>query len=209
MRHFLLAVVLLAALSGARGDDPPKPAPVTREAVQKAIATFRAEPTTDEGRTAGALIVRFVEESSEVTVVISRRNMPWYSGQSSSKYDPLLMTAYSAGSVRAQLESGVMKDDPRAGNKQVIETYKQLKTADANLRLPMLEKMTEMAASEQALKNYKQFKATDSNRRPTVPQGAASSKELPGPKESPKPTVEPERREEPAPTAAPAPPSGR
>ena len=119
---------------------------VTKHGVHNAIAVFRAQPTTQFGRVAAAMIFRFAETSPDTEVVISTKFTPWTAHKPYPKHTDELAIAYLAGTIRSQLEHGTHKNDPVAGAEQIIETYQQLRKAEPSFRDAYCEKLIELKA---------------------------------------------------------------
>jgi hypothetical protein len=143
---FLAAVVL--PLRGQQSDDK-----VTKEVALKSIATFREDPESERAHAAALLVVRFAKESPDVKVTAGKRYLPWMDTQPIPKPSSILLAAYIAGSVRSQLESGKAKNDPLAGEEQVIETYQKLQRTNPDLRIEAVEKLIELQ-KQGKLKEY-------------------------------------------------------
>jgi hypothetical protein len=149
---FLVALIVLAAIvlpSPAQQSDDE----VTKDVALKSIATFREDPESERGHVAAAIIIRFAKESSDVQVSAGKRYLPWMEAQPVPKESSALLTAYIAGSVRSQLESGKTKNDPLAGEEQVIETYHKLQQTKPDLRIETVEKLIELQ-KQGKLKDY-------------------------------------------------------
>jgi hypothetical protein len=141
----ILSVLLLGiwAASTLAADPPAQPAPqtITKDIVRKAIAVFRQEPASENGKAAASTILHFAQESPDVEVTMSHTALPWLSVRPVPKYSNTLLAAYIAGSVRSQLDSGANKNDPVAGAEQVIETYLLLKKAEPDFLIAEVEKL--------------------------------------------------------------------
>ena len=136
----------------AAAAQPAKPA-VTKEAVQKAIAIFRQEPTSERGFMAEAIIMRFADKSPDTEVRISREFVPWIAQKPYPKHINELVIAYMAGTIRSQLEHGRHKNDAVAGAEQVVETYQQIRKVDPGFHDAYAEKLTTLKANGK-LKDY-------------------------------------------------------
>ena len=150
---FLAALILLAAVLPSRGQQSDDK--VTKEVALKSIATFREDPESERAHVAAAIIVRFARESPDVEVTAGKRYLPWMDTQPIPKASSILLAAYIAGSVRSQLESGQAKNDPLAGEEQVIETYRKLQQTNPDLRIEAVEKLIELQ-KQGKLKEYLQ-----------------------------------------------------
>jgi hypothetical protein len=117
---------------------------VTKEVALKSIATFREDPESERAHVAAAIIVRFARESADVEVTAGKRYLPWMETQPIPKESSTLLAAYIAGSVRSQLESGKTKNDPLAGEEQVIETYRRLQQTKPDLHIDAVEKLIDL-----------------------------------------------------------------
>jgi hypothetical protein len=99
---------------------------VSKADALKAIRTFQMEPTSPEGFTAASTIMAFAAKSP--LIHISMAVAPWIKDKDASDFDTrnILLAAYVAGNVEAQLKSGRPVDDVYAGWEQVFTTYAQL-----------------------------------------------------------------------------------
>lgn len=145
MKHWIIALIILLGHPIASPGQQSKQ-PISKDAVLKAIALFREEPASEQGRGAASIILRYGQESAVVEVVISPKFLPWLGAKPTPKHSDTLMAAYLAGTTRAQLESGRTKNDAVAGTEQVIETYQKLKISDPSLRIPDVEKFIQLKA---------------------------------------------------------------
>ncbi len=115
---------------------------VSKDDVRKAIAIFRRNPSNVQGEMSQPIILSFAKESPDVEVALSEKRMPWVNDKSaSSETSTALTVAYMSGDILAQLDTGRTKDDPLAATEQVIATYRQLREADAKLKVPSVEKL--------------------------------------------------------------------
>jgi len=111
----------------------------------KAIGLFRDDPLSEDGRGAAVIIVTFVDKSHDVVVGLSKKVFPVFDAPGVSKKETnALLAAFIAGNLDSQLLHGVKKDDPYAGDLQMIQTYRQLQQKNPKLKIPAIEKMAEM-----------------------------------------------------------------
>ena len=120
---FLFAFLVLAGGVLARADKP-----VSKAAALDAIKVFQNDPSSKEGFAAGATILSFAKASRAVHLSLSKATAPWVKGPDESDADTrgILLSAYIAGNVEAQLKGGRSQDDIYAGWEQVLATYAQL-----------------------------------------------------------------------------------
>ncbi len=106
-----------------------------REAkVRKAIESFLNAP--QKGADARA-IVNFVGESPDVMVVYRESLL---SAEGSTKdIDQLMLAAFAAGNVLAQLDAGRKEDMPVAGVRALLTAYSKLKAQDPALKIAKFE----------------------------------------------------------------------
>jgi hypothetical protein len=137
---FVLGVSAVIAALGAA----PKQT-ITHETVLNAIMTFRVDPLSEDARQAGAVVIRFVEQSHDVIVKISSKTLPFFSNKSlPEKYRATLLAAFVVGNVDSQLLRHQKKDDSYAGLLQLIESYRQMQWQNPSLRISEVEKFIEM-----------------------------------------------------------------
>lgn len=139
------ALPLIALLSAtapvATAADPV----ISKEVALQAITLLRNDPLSEDGQAAAALILAFVDKSKEVVVALNKKVFPVFDAPGvSQKEKSLLLAAFAAGNADSQLLRGVKRDDPYAGDLQLIETYRQLQKKNRKLRILGIEKMAEM-----------------------------------------------------------------
>ena len=136
-------VLGVGAVFAARGAAPKQT--ITHETVLYAIMTFRVDPLSEDARQAGAVVMRFVEQSHDVVVKISSKTLPFLSNKSlPEKYRATLLAAFVVGNVDSQLLRHQKKDDSYAGLLQLIESYHQMRWKNPKLRISEVEKFIEM-----------------------------------------------------------------
>ncbi len=154
MKKICGALILLAGFGlAALADGLPD-----RQACQKAIASFVAEPLGPDSISQANTIVVFAKMSKVVTVEFSPESLPWLIDPLKADTKSRLLAAFVAGSVQSQLDNHVNKDDRYAGWLSLISVYNQLKAADVKVTVPSIEKMAALEKKGQ----LKQFLATAS-----------------------------------------------
>lgn len=144
MARFAALAVLLFPLvaAGAKPESGFDAAEVTPEMALKACATFDHEPLGKAGRAAAATILRFTDKSPKVLVVLSPDSTPWMGAKNLSiEYQSLLLAAFAAGNIRAQLEAKEARDRLYDGWLQVFRTYAKMKAANPKLSVPPIEEL--------------------------------------------------------------------
>lgn len=116
---------------------------VSKDTVLKAIEVFQKDPSSTEGLTAASTIMSFAQKSDSVHVALSKAVVPWLKKQDAPDADTrsMLLAAYVAGDVRAQLQSGKAEDDIYAGWQQVLATYDQLRQINPTVKLPEIDEL--------------------------------------------------------------------
>jgi hypothetical protein len=124
----LAAVLGFAVLLGAGVAHAGTTAPVSKEAVLKAITVFQEDPSSQQGSEASETILAFARSSDAVHISLSHDVVPWMKKSDAPDADTrtMLLAAYVAGNVSSQLKSGRVHDDIYAGWEQVLTTYAQL-----------------------------------------------------------------------------------
>lgn len=136
-------VLGVGAVIAARGAAPKQT--ITHETVLYAIMTFRVDPLSEDARQAGAVVMRFVEQSHDVVVKISSKTLPFLSNKSlPEKCRATLLAAFVVGNVDSQLLRHQKRDDSYAGLLQLIESYRQMQWKNPRLRISEVEKFIEM-----------------------------------------------------------------
>ena len=137
-------------LHPARADTP-----ITKAQVLKAINTFQTDPVGKEGFAASAVIMTFARSSAAVHVSVTRDTTPWLTNKDASDADTrnILLTAYVAGNLAAQLKSGHASDDVYAGWEQLLNTYAQLLHINSAAKIEEVEELKKKEA-DGTLLNY-------------------------------------------------------
>lgn len=134
------ALFLPMTIAQARPEAKSSPPVLTPEMVLKACATFDREPASKAGRAAAATILQFTDQSPKVLVIISPYSTPWMGMKGvTTENQALLLAAFSAGNIRAQLQANEVRDHPYDGWMQVFRTYAKLKAAHPKLSVPPIE----------------------------------------------------------------------
>lgn len=140
MKHLLAAFLLgtwcLAGMGVAQADKV-----ISKDAVLKAIGVFQKDPSSAEGVAAASTIIAFAKTSDAVHISLSKAIAPWLKSQDAPDADTrsMLLSAYVAGDVRSQLQSGKAGDDIYAGWQQVIATYDQLHQINPTVKFPEID----------------------------------------------------------------------
>ncbi len=139
VKRLLVIIVVTACMAGSSFGDVKSnhQDEMTAESALRAIKTFQDDPLNKE---AGAEIVRFAQASDAVTITIASKYCPWIERGKEVKNGHILLCAYIAGNLKAQLEKKVNKDQPYDGVLQVISTYKQLLKTNATEKVDSIEK---------------------------------------------------------------------
>ncbi len=145
MRTFAVALLSLCLVTFAAAEEK---LVITKEVALKAMMAFRQDPTAKDARDYAAIVVRFIDESPDVTVSLSEKVGPWLQEGLPQRDTSLLLAAFAAGNASAQLATGNKKDQPLAGVQAVIEAYDKLRQKNPRLRSPGVEKLKEMAARQ-------------------------------------------------------------
>ena len=115
---------------------------VSKEDARRAIAIFRRDPLNAQGEMTRPIILTFAKDSPDVEVSVSEKRLAWVGNSSvPEETSQILLVAYVAGNVQAQLDSGKAKDEPVAAAEQVIATYGQLRRAKPDLRVREVEEL--------------------------------------------------------------------
>jgi len=144
LRLLAVAGLLLAGTAGATATDKV----VSKAEALTAIATFQKDPTSPDGFAAASTIMAFAHNSRTVHLSLSTSVAPWLKDKNASDADTrtILLTAYVAGNVEAQLKSGRPVDDVYAGWEQMLVTYAQLLQINSAARIPEVDDLKKREA---------------------------------------------------------------
>lgn len=138
--------VLLAALLAA--DAASAAESVTKQEVLAAIQVVEEVPLSDRAVEAARVVTQFGEESEEVYLVLNDDTLPWMredAPESQAAVRAMLMVAYFAGNIKAQLDRRVVEDDPYSGWLLAFKVYGELrKQRGAWLRIAEVEELMEL-----------------------------------------------------------------
>jgi len=143
--HLLVLVVLL--LTGAVGAGAADKA-ASKADVLSAIVVFQKDPSSKEGYAAAETIINFAEKSDAVRISLSKAVVPWLKDKDASDADTrnILLGAYVAGNVGAQLKSSKPVDNVYAGWEQVLVTYAQLLQINSAAKITEVEELKQKDA---------------------------------------------------------------
>jgi hypothetical protein len=127
MKYFsalFIAVMLMTGTASALAADKTP----SKDEVASAISTFQKDPVSAEGFSAGTTILAFAKKSSAVHLSMSKAVVPWLKQDDAADSDTrgILLTAYLAGNIDAQLKNGKPGDEVYAGWQEVLATYAHL-----------------------------------------------------------------------------------
>jgi hypothetical protein len=153
----LLAFHSLAADPKSSAPKPtptPTPVPLTKESARKAISVFRQDPFSAQGRAAAELVRAVAEKSDDIILEINPKRAPFLENlKLMAEYRGILLAAYIVGNVDSQLLHHEKKDDPYAGEIEVMNVYKQMKKREPALNLPEVENLIDLEKRGE-LKSY-------------------------------------------------------
>jgi len=152
LRFSVMAILLFGVTECGLAESEPV---ITKQMALKAVTLFReADPFSEDARGYAAILVRFVDKDHHVLVSINSKSVPFLSAKNLSEQERgILLGAFVAGNVDSQLLRGEKRNDPYAGDIQVIETYRQMQKKKPKLRIPEVEKLIELKSKGQ-LKSY-------------------------------------------------------
>jgi len=145
----LIFNLFLALLIYVSGSQIVHAAPaVTKAQALKAIDEFQKDPSSKEGFAAAATFTDFAKTSTAVHISLSRNVAPWLKDKNASDADTrtILLNAYVAGNLSAQLKSGHPGDDVYAGWEQVLNTYAQLLHINSAAKIEEVEDLKKKEA---------------------------------------------------------------
>jgi hypothetical protein len=155
MRFFAALLTAFALATHLSAAGAPERRFSKRDAL-RAIGTFRDDPFSESGRLAAAVVIEFVSTNHSVVVALSRKVVPFlgekHSGLTKDEATTLFV-AFTAGNLDSQLLRNQRKDDPYAGELQVIETYRQMQKRNPKLHCADVERFIDLEKQGQ-LKKY-------------------------------------------------------
>lgn len=125
MKALLGILVFLTTL--AVFADENKQANATPELILKKIQQYKADPTTKEALDTLSFIVSFAVASDDVAVIVDPKFLPWKLGSLDEDLETRYVGAFVAGNIEYQLIHKDNKNNPQAGVKLLLYTYKKLR----------------------------------------------------------------------------------
>ena len=146
----LVLLLLCAATSTVLADKT-----ASKADIMKAIETFQKDPSSKEGFAAAAVIINFAKTSPVIRISVTHETTPWLTDKNASDADTrnILLNAYIAGNVKAQLKLGHPLDDVYAGWEQVLDTYAQLLRINSAAKIEEVDELKKKDA-DGALQAY-------------------------------------------------------
>src|SRR6266853_6056433 len=111
-KHILITIALFTVAGSLRAADDVDWANVKSDTVLKAIALFKSDPGGTNAPGTMAIIANYAEARTNVHVTINSGYLPWLSQKPEIKNGEVLLAAFVAGNVQAQLEKRVKQDHP-------------------------------------------------------------------------------------------------
>ena len=145
--HFLvvLAACLLAVF--------PASAATSDTEISSTISEFLKEPLSPAATGLAQKILTFAEESPNHEIAISPKYTPWLEEEKASAAGSLLLAAFFAGNLKAQIESGVSSPKPYEGVLAVIDVYKKIQARKAGFRMASVDRLIDLER-QGTLKSY-------------------------------------------------------
>lgn len=154
-----------ASASAVESTPATQPLP-SKEEVLRAIDTLENRFLNQEALAAAQTVYLFAQQSKEVSVMLSPEIAPWVSAEAKPRsagdenVRRMLLAAYLAGNIKAQLAAGKPADNPVAGWKLALKAYQSIKQKNKQFTIPEMETLKAKQAkgelpklAEKALKN--------------------------------------------------------
>lgn len=123
-----------------------------KEDVKKAIAILETNFLGEEAGVAAETVMLFAQESKDISIQLNPKTTPWIFGEAKTTdkdeeiYRRMLMVAYLAGNVKAQLTTGKAVDSPVAGWGFALKSYQAIQKANGKIKLAELETLKKQQA---------------------------------------------------------------
>jgi hypothetical protein len=138
------------------------PAPLDDEAaIREKIERFLSDPMEGVREGDMAAIAKFADESDRVAVSISGNVCAWTLSDMNEALKLPLLTAFLAGNVRSQLDTGTTQDDSYSGIVQTLRVYRALKSKQSKFKEASLEKYLAMQAKGELNQHILDLRAAD------------------------------------------------
>jgi len=138
MRFFLMVAVALATMLPAQAAELP-----TSEKILTIVRAWEQNPITPALHQQIWQVVRFARESPLVQVRVSPVSCP-YVKEDDDVCGPVLLAAYLAGNMKAQLETGLPGDQSYEGVLFSLHMYQVLRRERPGYRSPGLDQLAEL-----------------------------------------------------------------
>ncbi|MEM8680662.1 MAG: hypothetical protein AAGF97_15040 [Planctomycetota bacterium] len=153
MRVTLLGAVVCGCSCVAAAQPPLH---VSDQVALKAIDRFLAAPLSESSAGLASIIVRFVEESDDVVVVLHGGLLPWFAEDPGPKYRDKLFAAFIAGDAFAQLAPGEHACPAEEGLLAVFRAYRNIQAEEESYAVETIEAQIKLHESGQLRKYVRQ-----------------------------------------------------
>jgi hypothetical protein len=103
------------------------------------ISAFLTDPLSQASQDAARQINQFCEESPDHEVVIDAKYMPWLGSSKPPEKSEILLVAFMAGNLKAQIEKKTSKPEPYAGALAVIDVYNKIRANTMGYRVSSID----------------------------------------------------------------------
>lgn len=164
----VLGVLLLFAFGAAghaqkRDNKGPK---ISEKIFRQTSSLLLDDPLSRSARDWSRLILLYTLQTSEAVMVLGPDEMSWAAMDRNDPHSLLLLAAYAGGNIRAQLNSGVKRNDRYSGLLTLFRVYRALREKDAKFRIAEVDNLLKLHADNrltahlQKLDEKKQGKMT-------------------------------------------------
>lgn len=112
--------------------------------VKQSIETLLRNPTSEAGKSAGAVIIEFAGESPDYHIELEVGYMPWVKDRDLPKGSQILLAAFIAGNLREQMRKNSSQPEPYAGVLAALQVYQKIKQSNGSFNIPKVEKFLAM-----------------------------------------------------------------
>ncbi len=152
-KNLLLTAVLLFGFGVAtsQAQEPEEPGNLTDAQFRRLTMVFLEDPTGKKSKELAKVIIIYTMKTPKAIVVLGTEEMKWTGGK--EKPNILLFAGYLAGNTRAQLDSGVKRDETYAGLLTLFRVYRAIKEKQKGFQNASIEKLLKLH-KDQKLMSY-------------------------------------------------------
>ncbi len=117
---------------------------ISKDEARNAINTLLQNPASSAARNSGRVVLEFAESTPDHRVLINLGYLPWAKSRNLPDGSQMLLAAFVAGNLQAQMKKNSSNPEPYAGTLAVIAVYQKMRQANPRFKIPKVEEFIAM-----------------------------------------------------------------